>query len=269
MLIVDSQIHLWTNPGGPPHHRQTPYTAPLALADMDEAGVARAINCPAIWDSEANDYAVTVAQAHPNRFATMGWFPLSSPLTKDEIAAFLDRPGMVGLRFVLMRPDDVEAWRAGGLDWLWAAADDLACPVALIMPKAILPDIDPLAARFPHIPFLLDHLNIGPQEKLPDAMNHLDTLLALAAHPNVAVKASATPSMSNGAYPFEDVSPYLERIFAAYGPERMFWGTDFTRMHITLRECIEMFTDHLPWLKGNDLDMVMGRSICDWVKWPA
>ncbi|MDB5553169.1 MAG: amidohydrolase 2 [Rhizobium sp.] len=268
MLIVDSQIHLWANPGGPPHHRQEPYTVNLALADMDSAGVARAINCPAIWDAQANGYSVEAARQHPNRFATLGWFPLGVPRTKEEIAQFLDRPGMLGLRFVVMRPEDVAALQAGELDWLWQAAHDLARPVALIVPKPVLPELGKLADRFPQISFLLDHLNIGPMEKLPAAMDHLETLLALAAHPNIAIKASATPSMSNEPYPFGDVSPYLEQIFVAYGPERMFWGTDFTRMRIELSACVEMFTEHLPWLKGDDLESVMGRAICHWLDWP-
>ena len=28
-----------------------------------------------------------------------------------------------------------------------------------------------------------------------------------------------------------------------------------------------MFTEELPWLKGRDLDLVMGRAVCDWLGW--
>jgi hypothetical protein len=28
-----------------------------------------------------------------------------------------------------------------------------------------------------------------------------------------------------------------------------------------------MFTEEMPWLKGDDLDWVMGRGICDWIGW--
>jgi hypothetical protein len=28
-----------------------------------------------------------------------------------------------------------------------------------------------------------------------------------------------------------------------------------------------MFTEELPWLKGNDLELVMGRAVCDWLGW--
>jgi L-fuconolactonase len=28
-----------------------------------------------------------------------------------------------------------------------------------------------------------------------------------------------------------------------------------------------MFTEEMPWLKGHDLDWVMGRGIGDWIGW--
>jgi hypothetical protein len=28
-----------------------------------------------------------------------------------------------------------------------------------------------------------------------------------------------------------------------------------------------MFTEETPWLKGRDLDSVMGRAVCDWLGW--
>jgi len=28
-----------------------------------------------------------------------------------------------------------------------------------------------------------------------------------------------------------------------------------------------MFTEEMPWLKGEDLEWVMGRGICEWIGW--
>jgi hypothetical protein len=28
-----------------------------------------------------------------------------------------------------------------------------------------------------------------------------------------------------------------------------------------------MFTEELPWLKGQDLEKVMGRGLCKWIGW--
>src|SRR6267154_784308 len=60
----------------------------------------------------------------------------------------------------------------------------------------------------------------------------------------------------------------LHGCFDAFGPERMFWGTDITRMPCSRRQCMTLFTEELPWLKGRDLDLVMGEALCNWNDWP-
>ena len=59
----------------------------------------------------------------------------------------------------------------------------------------------------------------------------------------------------------------LHRVFDAFGPRRMFWGTDITRMQCSWRQCVTMFTEEMPWLRGADLDLVMGQAFCDWIGW--
>jgi hypothetical protein len=31
---------------------------------------------------------------------------------------------------------------------------------------------------------------------------------------------------------------------------------------------VTLFTEELPWLKGRDLDLVMGEALCNWLGWP-
>ena len=52
-----------------------------------------------------------------------------------------------------------------------------------------------------------------------------------------------------------------------FGPQRSFWGTDITRMPCSWKQCVTMFTEEMPWLKGRDLELVMGRALCDWIGW--
>ena len=56
-------------------------------------------------------------------------------------------------------------------------------------------------------------------------------------------------------------------VYDAFGPQRMFWGTDITRMPCSWRQCVTLFTEELPWLTGRDLELVMGRAFCDWIGW--
>jgi predicted TIM-barrel fold metal-dependent hydrolase len=92
-------------------------------------------------------------------------------------------------------------------------------------------------------------------------------MLALAKYPNVAIKATGAPSYSSEPYPYRNIHGYLREIYDSFGPERMFWGTDITRMPCTYRECVTMFTEELPWLREQDKDLVMGRALCAWLDW--
>jgi predicted TIM-barrel fold metal-dependent hydrolase len=100
-----------------------------------------------------------------------------------------------------------------------------------------------------------------------EAMTHMPQLLALARFPNVAVKATGAAGYSSGAYPFTSMHTYLRQIYDAFGPHRMFWGTDITKMPCSWRQCVTMFTEELPWLDEPDKRLVMGDALCAWWGW--
>jgi len=100
------------------------------------------------------------------------------------------------------------------------------------------------------------------------AFEHLPDLLALARRPNVAVKSSALPCSSTEPYPFRALHEPLRRVFDAYDPARMCWGTDWTRLPCSYRQAVTMFTEELPWPKGADLEGVMGRGLSARLGWP-
>jgi len=43
--------------------------------------------------------------------------------------------------------------------------------------------------------------------------------------------------------------------------------TDITRMPRFWRQGVTLFTEELRWLKGRDLELVMGEALCNWVGW--
>jgi len=82
------------------------------------------------------------------------------------------------------------------------------------------------------------------------------------------VKASALPCYSIEAYPFRDVQGYIRRVYDAFGPRRMFWGTDWTRLPCSWRHAVTLFTEELSWLSADDKEWIMGRGLGDWLAWP-
>src|SRR2546425_10145678 len=270
MLIVDAQIHLW-NAGNPTSatHRQVPaYLKDDALKEMDAGGVDAALLTPHTpWDPNANELAVEAARQHPDRFAILGNFPLDNPESRGLLDGWKKRPGMLGLRFTFLQPHQ-QTWPTDGtIDWLWPAAERAGLPVALLATN-FLPKVGQVAEHHPGLKLIIDHLGRrSPAETGETAWDNLPEMLALAKHPNVAIKATGAPSYSGEAYPFRNLHDKLRRIYDAFGPARMFWGTDITRMPCSYRQCVTMFTDELPWLKGRDQELVMGRAVCDWIGW--
>ena len=89
-----------------------------------------------------------------------------------------------------------------------------------------------LAERHPETQLVVDHLGLNqPFEPPapPEPFADLPQLLALARHPNVAVKVSGACTLSHRPFPFDDLWEPLGRIFDAFGFERCLWGTDWTR----------------------------------------
>jgi predicted TIM-barrel fold metal-dependent hydrolase len=267
MLIVDAQVHIWTSGTPGPLHRQvSSYTSAELLRDMDAVGVRGVVLHPPSWDVKANEVAIEAARKHPDRLAILGFFDVSRPQNRSLIDTWKNQPGMLGLRFAFLSPGE-ETWLTDGtLNWLWPAAEKAGLPLGLLAPNKVA-EVGKIAARHPGLRLLVDHMG-RPRGSRDDAgFADLGDLLALAKYPNVAIKATGAPSYSSDPYPYRNIHQYLKQIFDAFGPTRMFWGTDFTRMPCTWRQCVTMFTEELRWLKGRDLELVMGRALCDWIGW--
>jgi predicted TIM-barrel fold metal-dependent hydrolase len=271
MQIIDAQIHLWGTglPSNLSHRQVTHFTPEEAIALMDEAGVDGAVIHPPGWDPDSTVMALKAVQDYPNRFAVMGSLPLDQPASRSRIAAWRDQPGMLGLRYTFLH-DPARRWlQDGTIEWLWAEAEAAAVPIAMLATDS-LKEIARIAERHPALRLTIDHLGgRGGLTTLKDdaAMTHMADLLALAKFPNVAVKATGAPGYSSQPYPFPAMQAYLRQIYDTFGPQRMFWGTDITKMPCSWRQCVTMFTEDLPWLSDSDMQLVMGDALCAWWGW--
>ena len=271
MRIVDAQIHLWGSglPSNLSHRQVTSFTPQEAIALMDEGGVDAAVIHPPGWDPNSTEMAFGAVRDFPGRFAIMGSLPLDRPQSRDRIATWRDQPGMLGLRYTFLHDPARQRLHHGEYNWLWAAAEQAGVPVATLAADS-LAYLGGVAERHPGLRLTIDHLGgRGGLTTLKDhaAMTHMPELLALAKHPNVAVKATGAPGYSAEPYPYPTMQTYLRQIFDAFGPHRMFWGTDITKMPCSWHQCVTMFTEALPWLGETDKRLVMGDALCAWWGW--
>jgi len=224
MLVVDAQIHIWRNnkPTNANHRQVTDFTAADVLKEMDEGGVARRHPSARVGSRLQRARGRGRAPAsQPARDPRN--FPLDKPESRTLIDGLKSRPGNQGapLRAAAAASEDVAQRRHPRL--AVPAAERAGLPVALLGP-GLLQVIGRIAERHAGLKLIIDHFG------RPDAAwSNLPELVAAAKHRNVALKATGAPSYSGAAYPYRDIHGHIRKLYDAFGPERMFWGTDITR----------------------------------------
>ena len=273
MLTVDSQVHVWAaerpdrpwpqNVHGekPKPHRPIPITPTSLLQEMKEAGVDRTILVPPSWEGDRNDVVLDGCRQYPDRYRFAARIDIRDRSTESWIASWRQNAGMLALQLTFQVPAFQEPLVNGELEWLWSACERAGLPLTLYLPNALMPEIDKVATRHPDLNIVINHFGLTGSRRDDDAFTDFGNLLSMSRHPNVAVKASCLPFYSTQPYPFRNLHPYIRQAFDAFGPKRMFWGTDLSRLPCSYRQGVTMFTEELPWLQGSDMEWVMGRGI--------
>jgi predicted TIM-barrel fold metal-dependent hydrolase len=237
MEIVDAQLHDF----GPQRHwgdvsasvRHGVMTE-LMLAWMDATGVSKALIFPT--DDQWTHAAIT---EFPNRFA--GVYKIADPERSDvveQVAESKTWPGSLGLRLSFGRlPWDPEGaigsakFTSGAFHPFFEACESQRVPL-FCSAYGFMNNIAKAAEDFPGLQLIVDHMGIAqpplnPRENPP--WRSLSNLLPLARYPNIAVKMTGAPVLSDEPYPYLDLWPHLRGMLDAFGAERVMWASDIGR----------------------------------------
>jgi len=274
MKIIDSQIHtFYPNtparpwPEGAVGLHGPEYTIEQTRAQLDAAGVQRAILVPPGWTGWDNDYCLSAAQAEPDRFGVMGRFNVEAPDAREQLANWRNQSGMLGIRIFFSGEPLLSMLTDPGYDWFWAECERARMPLMATIPGNIA-GFEGVLERHPRLRLIIDHAGRHPRGPSDDAAwDDAGQLYALARYADVAVKVSSLPCFSTEAYPFPGLHKHIRKIYDVFGPQRMLWGSDITRLTSTYEENLRLFTEALDFLSTEDKEWIMGRAAaacCDW-----
>ena len=123
-----------------------------------------------------------------------------------------------------------------------------------------------MVRSFPKVRVIIDHL-ARVDLKAADPSVGFKNLVALARYPNVWAKVSELSVLSpSGRYPYADTFPWVQRIYEAFGPDRLLWGTGFpgaTREQAgrpSLREELNLIRKEIPFFTAEDREKILGRN---------
>jgi len=258
-MIVDSHCHVWARwpydpPVPDPEHRAAPEGL---LWHMDRHGVDRAVViCAGIGDNPGNaDFAFAAAERSGGRLVVFPdlecrWHAtFRTPDARGRLISALDRWRFQGFTSYLSEAESGD----------WLTSDDglaffrLAAERGLIASLSVLPHqvlhVADLARRLPALPILLHHMAfLGPRSAdTPAGPAHV---VAAAACPNIHVKLSGWGNVADpkDAYPYPRLAWIGQLLLAAFGPDRLLWGSDHpvSGKHMTYRQSLDMVARHGP-----------------------
>jgi predicted TIM-barrel fold metal-dependent hydrolase len=274
--LIESHVHMISDdpikfPFANKAAKNRPETVESFSKFAQEAGISHAIIVtpePYQGDPSYMEYCL----AHePSKgfFKAICLFDPIDPATPAQLKALVERhPGrIVGMRIHELHELGTPSTTSGLLRdrdmkdpqmaVTWRAAHELGLGILIQSTPHFASAIGDLAAKFPAMPVMLDHLD-RPGQGTPEEYNDV---LKLAKSPNVYIKFTTTgvASASKEAYPHLDAKPLVKRVYEAFGPDRMMWGELGLDMD-QFGKAVQLFDTQLDFVPESDRKKIRGLT---------
>jgi predicted TIM-barrel fold metal-dependent hydrolase len=276
-LLIDSHMHVWSDdpvrfPFAHPYDPKfmppkIPASVQLLVEEMDRHGVTHCVLVQTISHGWDNRYLAHCLKTHPKRFRGQGLIDPTDPQVAKNLETAMREHGLAGVRFSPMYYQGKDDWLdARANDALWEKAEQLGAVFNFFIASEQLPKLEDMIRRHPKVKVVVDHLaRVDLTAKDPEP--EIKKLLALARYPNVWVKVSELNILSpSKKHPYRDTYPLVKRVYAAFGPDRLLWGTGFpgaTRAQAdrpTLEQELGLIRREIPFFTAEDREKILGRN---------
>jgi predicted TIM-barrel fold metal-dependent hydrolase len=263
--IIDPHVHVWKSDPRYPWAKETTKppekdaTPEMLLQLMRANGVERTVIIQVIYYRWDNSYLADVLKQYPQHFQGVARVNPENPGAPDDLSRLVEQQGFRGVR---LSPGAGAAgdWITGALmPPLWKRCHDLKVPMTILAPVTRMPDVQPLIDRCPDLTVVIDHMADSPLDQ-PEQLNKL---IALKRYPKVFVKVSHTWSLSKQPYPYPDSQAQVRRLYDAFGPQRLMWGTDWPLVenHCGYGKALALVRDEMKFLNAEDKSWMLSRTV--------
>lgn len=262
--IIDSHVHVWKQDARFPWARETAKppakdaTPETLLGFMRANGVSRTVIIQVIYYRWDNSYLAHVLKQYPTYFRGVARVNPEDHVAPDHLSRLVEQQGFRGVR-LSPAGDGSGDWIRGPLmPPLWKRCRDLRIPMTILAPVTRMPDVAPLVERHPDLTVVIDHMADSPLDQPEELLK----LIALQRYPRVFVKISHIWSLSKQLYPYPDSQDQVKRLYDAFGPKRLMWGTDWPMCenHCSYGQALALYRDHLGFLSKEDRQWILSRT---------
>lgn len=236
-------------------------TAEDMVRAMDEAGIgSSALVQAATAYGYDNSYVADAIARYPDRFTGVATIDVLAPDALHTLKSWLDR-GFTGLRLYTggNKTELDFSWLDDPRSYpVWEYAGAAGIPICIQTRPPAFPTVSALARRFPKTRIVLDHL---ARMDISDGPPYAKAapLFALAAYPNIFLKVTPRTfdlAASGSASP----QTFFPKLVAAFGADRIAFGSNYPASSGTLKEIVERAEENLRGLSPEDRHWILAGT---------
>lgn len=233
--MIDAHHHLWKYNDRDYSWMDSEALSPLRrdylIEDLVQAatpsGVSGTITVQACQNLAETEWLLSIVADHPLFLGVVGWVPLCSPDVSSVLDQFASQSKFKGVRHVVQdEPDDRFILRTDfnrGVEQL----KHRGIAYDILIFERHLPQAIEFVDRHPQQIFVLDHI-AKPRIRENLLQPWADHIRDLARRENVYCKLSGMATEADwNAWNAQQLRPWFDVVFAAFGPRRLMFGSDW------------------------------------------
>jgi len=228
---------------------------------VDAQGVQGTVAVQADQSETETQFLLQVAEDNLFVCGVVGWVDLLAPNLEERLEYFSQFERLCGFRHIAQAEADdflARADVARGIGKL----SEFDFTYDILVYHRQLPAAVALVEKLPESRFVVDHLAKPPikEGKTEPWATHMREL---ARHPNVWCKVSGMATEADWAHwRQEDIRPYLDVVFEAFGPDRLMFGSDWPvcLLAADYREVWGLVDDYVSQFPASDRSMLFGNN---------
>jgi predicted TIM-barrel fold metal-dependent hydrolase len=240
--------------------QERPVSYDEMITAMDAVGVAKSavVQASSAYAYD-NSYVAAAVAAHPKRFTGVFSVDTLAPDAVDKMKGWIAK-GLTGMRlYTAGSTMEQKLWFTDPKTFpAWSFAGEAGIPVCMQMRHKAFPQLKEMLERFPKVRFIIDHLS---RTEMADGPPYAAAapLFELVRYPNVYLKVTHRnfeESRNGKATP----ETFFARLVAAFGSDRIAWGSNFPAAKQTLPELIALARASLGFLPQADQDWIFEKT---------
>lgn len=264
---IDTHVHVWTNDlhryglgkgFKPEDMKPAAYLPDDILHDARPSGVDRVVLIQMNFYGFDNSYMVDAIRQRPAIFKGVAVVDRRTETPEVEMC----RLAGLGVKGFRLYPEEVTPSKLNGtvFERMFRCAAEQRLVISLLMNPDSLEAVNRQCQKFPDTSVIIEHIaRIGMGREIRES--DVKALCALAKHAQVRVKLSGFYALGQAKPPHLDLAPLIERVYEAFGPKRLIWGSDcpFQVAHETYEDAISLIRD-LDFISSEDKAWILGGT---------